>query len=459
MYKLFLALSILLAFVFSVIQAGIGSVATFSIYLFLLVIQGVALFFVGYQTLMSYLGLRKFKKTKLPKPVSRFAVLVAAHNEEEVIGQICENLKQLDYPKNLYDVFVICDNCSDKTADIVRNTGITAMERYDSAKIGKGYGLEWMFEQLWKLEERGVHYDAVTMFDADNLVNRDFLQIINAKLQEGHEVIQGYLDAKNPNDTWVTKSYAFAYWSTNRIYQLAREHLQLTAQLGGTGVTVSTKVLKEIGWGATSLTEDLEFTQRYILKTGKRVAWAHEAKLYDEKPLEFNQSFKQRIRWMQGHFDCMTHFALPLVKEGIKSKQFMLIDSAIYLMMPSRSILAAILLVFTLLSYGGIYQADGFLVIDRSFFLNTSVYIFFIAAYLSLPVLAMILENKGNKLHWIILSYVFGFTWIPVTILGLLKKNQRKWNHTKHTRSVSLNELESEEIKEKLRIRPNTINK
>ncbi|RFU66534.1 glycosyltransferase family 2 protein [Bacillus sp. V59.32b] len=444
MFRIIMIISLATAFGYGVFTQGWKEGTELGIYIFLLAVQGVALFFVGYQTVMSYSGLRKFKKTKILDPTNKFAVLVAAHNEEEVIGQICENLKNLDYPKELYDVYVICDNCNDGTADEVRKTGTTAMERNDPKKKGKGFGLEWMFEKLWEIEEKGHAYDAVVMFDADNLVSRDFLKVVNSKLMDGHEVVQGYLDSKNPDDTWVTKSYSFAYWSTNRIYQLVREQLGLTAQLGGTGVTVSTKVLKDIGWGATSLTEDLEFTQRYILKTGKRVAWAHDAKLYDEKPLGFVQSFKQRIRWMQGHFDCMTRYTLPLIKAGIKQKKFMLIDSAIYLIMPSRSILAGILLIFTLLSYTGVYKIDGFLgdVIDRSILLNAWVYAFFIICYVSLPIIAMILENKGKKLHWFVISYLFGLSWIPVTILGFFKKNQREWNHTKHTRAVSIEELE-----------------
>ncbi|MBM7691239.1 cellulose synthase/poly-beta-1,6-N-acetylglucosamine synthase-like glycosyltransferase [Peribacillus deserti] len=443
-FLLFICLAV--TFGYGVFTQGWTGAFELGIYIFLCAVQAVSLFFVGYQTIMSYAGLRKFKKTELKSPANRFAVLVAAHNEEKVITQICENLKNLNYPDNLYDVYVICDNCSDGTAEAVRNTGVTAMERHEPDKKGKGYGLEWTFERLWELEDKGTSYDAVVMFDADNLVSKDFLQIINSKLLDGFDVVQGYLDSKNPEDSWVTKSYSFAYWSTNRIYQLVREHLGLTAQLGGTGVTVTTKVLKGIGWGATSLTEDLEFTQRYILKTGKRVAWAHDAKLYDEKPLGFIQSFRQRIRWMQGHFDCMTRYAFPLIIEGFKKRKIMLIDSAIYLIMPSRSILALILLISGVLSYTGVYKADEFLgdVIDKSILLDGWIYGCFIAAYLSLPILAMILEKKGNKLHWFFVSYLFGLSWIPVTILGLLKKNQREWSHTTHSRALAIEELELE---------------
>lgn len=444
MFRILVLVCLLLVSGYGIFTHSWGNALEFGIYSFLLFVQAISLFFVGYQTLVSYSGLRKFKSPEIKEPYIRFAILVAAHNEESVISQICNNLKGLNYPKDMYDIYVICDNCTDGTANVVRNLGVMAMERHDPKRKGKGFGLEWMFKKLWEIEGKGISYDAVMMFDADNLVSKDFLQIINSKLLEGHEVVQAYLDSKNPEDTWVTKSYSFAYWSTNRIYQLAREHLGLSAQLGGTGVTVTTNVLKEIGWGATSLTEDLEFTQRYILKTGKRVAWAHDAKLFDEKPLGFMQSCRQRIRWMQGHFDCMTRYAIPLLIEGFRKRNFLLIDSAIYLVMPSRSILALILIIFGALSYTGIYKVDGFLgnIIDRSLLFDGWIYGIFVVAYLMLPVLAMIMENKGKRLHWFFISYIFGFSWIPITIIGFLRKNQKEWNHTKHTRAVGIEEIE-----------------
>ena len=158
------------------------------------------------------------------------------------------------------------------------------MGKTGSSKRGKGYGLEWMFQNLFCLEKENKKvYDAVVILDADNIVSRNFLQVLNYKLvAEKYEVIQAYLDSKNPTDNWISKSYAIAYWSTNRLYQFSRGKLGLSAQLGGTGMCFSMQVLKEIGWGTQSLTEDLEFTAKYIFTKGKSVGWAHEAKIFDE---------------------------------------------------------------------------------------------------------------------------------------------------------------------------------
>lgn len=185
-----------------------------------------------YQFTFSLFGLIKKKKKKHYPATKSFAVLVAAHNEEQVIGALMENLKQLDYPEDLYDVFVICDNCTDGTAQIVREHGLNACVRTNADLRGKGYAIEWMLKYLWKLPRQ---YDAVVMFDADNLVDRNFLLEMNDDLCNGSRVIQGYIDTKNPEDSWITAAYGVSYWYINRLWQLSRHNLNMANFLGGTG--------------------------------------------------------------------------------------------------------------------------------------------------------------------------------------------------------------------------------
>lgn len=252
----------------------------------LLALQIVLALIGGYQLFLTFFGWSKPKATKHFAPTKSFAVLVAAHNEEQVVGALIENLKRLDYPRHLYDIFVICDNCTDNTAEIARSLGVYAYERRNPNLRGKGYAIEWMLKELWKLPRS---YDAIVMFDADNLVNPDYLTHMNNDLCNGSRVIQAYLDTKkNPHDSWVTSAYAITYWYCNRLWQLPRKKLKLANYLGGTGMCFESNLLKEMGWGATSLVEDLEFTMRCVQR-GIYPTFNHEAKVYDEKPLTFKR--------------------------------------------------------------------------------------------------------------------------------------------------------------------------
>lgn len=152
------------------------------IYAVTAVFQVFVFFITMYFLILAFFGLFRRKEKKNYTPVKKFAMIVAAHNEEVVIGKLIESMQKLNYPKELYDIFVIADNCTDKTAEISREYGVNVFERFSEDKRGKGYALEWMFSKLFKMDKK---YDSICIFDADNLVHEDFLKEINSKMLEG----------------------------------------------------------------------------------------------------------------------------------------------------------------------------------------------------------------------------------------------------------------------------------
>ncbi|MDP4088154.1 MAG: glycosyltransferase family 2 protein [Bacillota bacterium] len=401
------------------------------------------LFISAYYLILSFFGLIKFKNRKVSEPKKSFALLVAAHNEEAVIKDIVHSLYRLDYPRELFDVFVIADNCTDNTAGIARNNGALVYERTNKDKRGKGYALEWMFDKIFKMEKK---YDAVVIFDADNLVSKQFLKEMNNKLCEGFEVVQGFLDSKNPVDTWITGSYSIAFWTSNRQFQLARSNLRLSSQLGGTGFCIATDTLKELGWGATCLTEDLEFSCKLVLN-GKRVGWAHDAVIYDEKPLTLSQSWWQRKRWMQGFADVATRYFWKLMKRAVTKFDIVAFDCAIYSIQPLIIIIAGVGMILNFIQQG--MNATSILSSfdPRTFFsfdLMKIAIIFAVMMQFVYTPFVLILEKKLSwKVFWYYVIYpIYSITWLPISIMGIIDKDKKEWNHTVHTRSVNINELE-----------------
>lgn len=393
----------------------------------------------GYQLLLTFFGWRRPKGKPRQEPQKSFAVLVAAHNEEQVVGALIENLQHLDYPKELYDIFVICDNCSDRTADIARSYGVYAMERRNMSLRGKGYAIEWMLKELWK---RPRHYDGVVILDADNLVNPDYLQHMNDELCGGSRVIQAYLDTKNPNDSWVTAAYGITYWYCNRLWQGPRTNLKMANFLGGTGMCFESALLKEMGWGATSLVEDLEFTMRCVQR-GINPVFNYDAKVYDEKPLTFKASARQRLRWMQGHFDVARRYFFPLLWAGIKERNWTKIDSAIYAANVYVLFLGSILTIIMWLdmSIPGLQRLTSLY--------NNAPWLFgaiTIAQYIQFP-LAMAMEKAPKSVYkWIIFYPVFLLSWWPITFYAFFTQNNKQWSHTQHTRVIRLEEVQSKQV-------------
>ncbi|MDF2880979.1 MAG: glycosyl transferase, group 2 family [Clostridiaceae bacterium] len=397
-----------------------------------------------YYLFISFFGIWKGRKTKSVKPKKSFALIVAAHNEEVVIADIVDSLKMLDYPKELYDIFVVADNCTDKTAYIAKQKGALVYERNNKDKRGKGYALEWMFSILFNSKKK---YDAVAIFDADNLAHKNFLIEMNKKLCEGYKVVQGYLDSKNPQDTWITGSYSIAFWTCNRMFQLSRSNMGLSSQLGGTGFCIDTEMLQKLGWGATCLTEDLEFTCKLVLN-GYKVGWAHDAIIYDEKPLTMTQSWWQRKRWMQGFADVSSRYFFKLVKKSIVSFSFIPLDCALYSIQPIVTILLGI---SSLISLGQYYIKTTHIIANInagipliSASMATLALVLVTIFQLVYTPFILVLEKKLNFkvfLYYIIYP-LYAITWFPISIQGLLDKNKKEWNHTIHTRSVSVNDFE-----------------
>ena len=396
------------------------------------------LLFLFYYYYISVSGWWKYDEEKDFIPVKRFALLTAAHNEESVIRYHIESLKQLNYPPELFDIYIIADNCTDQTAAVARQEGVNVCERF-SPQRGKGFALEWMFNELFNMKDK--EYDAICLFDADNVVSSNFLLEMNSKLKKGFRSIQGYLDTKNPNDSWVTASYATAYWSMNRMWQLARYNKGLSNALGGTGVCLEYNLLKEYGWGATCLTEDLEFTMKLLLN-GIKTSWAHEAKVYDEKPVYFSQTWRQRTRWLQGHWDVCFRYAIPLLKKGIKERKWYPVDGAIYLLQPIMIMM--MLLNFALAGAAYLFPYPIFASPVAELAPNWFWWGFGILGY-CYPMLGLILEKAPRRAYFFYITYPFyGFTWFPVTVWGLLQHNkQGEWAHTQHHRGISISSIET----------------
>lgn len=371
---------------------------------------------------------------------NKFALIISAHNEEMVIANMVESLKLLDYPKEYYDIFIIADNCTDNTAQVARDAGAIVYERFNDEKRGKGYALEWMFEKLYNMEEQ---YDYISIFDADNLVSKNYLQAMNRQANRGYKVVQGYVDSKNPFDSWITSSYSFSFWCVNRIFQLPRYRLGLCCQLSGTGFIIALETLKKLGWGATCLTEDMEFTMKLALNNEK-VAWAHDAVIYDEKPLTLKQSWRQRKRWMQGHADVAVRFFGKLVKKAVKEKNWTAFDCAIYLVQPVR-VLAMAFIMF--MSWAQTFYPDGNLgFIQLSYLFKSPIVWNAIVALQFLYTPFVLAYERGEFTRKMFISYigymVYQFTWIPITIQGMIDRKKTEWSHTEHTRQISIAEFE-----------------
>ena len=386
-----------------------------------------------YQILVSLCSLVKIKDKPLKEEKeNRFMAIIPAHNEEAVIGNLVESLKHQNYNKDLYDIYVIADNCTDNTARVAKEAGAIVYERFDETKKTKGYALDWFLKQ--KIEENAP-YDAFFVFDADNIVHPDFIKNMNKKLCQGEDVVQGYRDIKNPTDSWITAGYALFYWTMHRFYHLARYNLGLSPLLNGTGFIVKFDVIKpEGGLKTVTLTEDIEFSLKRIIK-GKRLGWSTEAIVYDEQPVGFSQSWSQRSRWTVGHMQCIKEYTKSLAVAAKENKTMMNFDGLLYIVgsIP-MFIITLVLLLTNFLMYAGDGMTQTELIINIIKFIVPTFFLPIITA-----VIAMYLDKRPIKpmLKGLVCYPLFMGTWLLINFKCLFKR-ETTWEKINHVRDIKI---------------------
>ncbi len=389
-----------------------------------------------YQLLISLCSLVKLKdKPMLEKKDNRFMAIIPAHNEEMVVGNLIESLKNQNYPKDKYDIYVIADNCTDMTKKIAEKAGAIVYERRSPMEERtKGHALQWFLRK--KIAEN-AQYDAFCVFDADNIVDENFLVNMNKKLCQGEEVVQGYRDIKNPTDSWVSAGYAIFYWMMNRFYHLARYNLGLSPLINGTGFMVKFDVVKPNGWETETLTEDIEFSLQRII-AGKKLGWSTDAIVYDEQPVEFKQSWSQRSRWTVGHIQCMGIYTKQLAVAVKEKKTAMNFDGLLYIV----GSIPMFIITLLLLSLNFIlYITNNFT--GAELIENYARYL--IPTFL-LPIgtalVIMVLDKKPIRpmIKGLLCYPLFLGSWLLINFKCLFKR-ETKWEKIEHVRDIKIHEV------------------
>lgn len=362
---------------------------------------------------------------------TRFAILIAARNEELVIGPLINSLLAQDYPSDLYDIWVVPNNCTDNTALAARNFGARVLECTVPVK-SKGEVLRFAYNRL-----RGRRYDAWLVFDADNVVDPRFLAEMNNARMAGARAAQGYRDSKNPYDTAVSGCSSIYYWMMDRFHNGGKAGLGVSAMIGGTGFMVTQALLDRLGgWRTETISEDLEITAQAVL-AGERVAYVPRAITYDEQPLTWEQSFTQRRRWSSGTLQVAQRYLPALNEAQSRRPRLSLFDFEATLLLPAYQLAALAGLACTALS-----AALGGRTLLQVLLLGLAGALGNLAwAALTATVaagLVITLEGKWNRRLWKGLAtyWLFLLTWLPITACSFWKKTT-VWEEIRHTRTVA----------------------
>ena len=386
----------------------------------------VILYGVYYLITGIFVFIKKKKNGDYKEKLNKFAIIIPARNEELVIGNLLDSLNKQNYNKNMYDIYVVPNNCTDNTESVSKSKNAKIILP-DIEIHSKGEALKYTFEYI---QENINIYDAYIIFDADNVVHPDFIKEMNITLCNGYKIAQGYRDSKNPSDTWISSCYSLHYLIQNVFVDKARMNMHEFCYINGTGFMIANEILEKNPYNTKTMTEDIEFTMQNLI-AGNKIAFVEKAITYDEQSLKFEESIKQRKRWSIGTMQCLERYVLNL----IKTKNIKGLDGLIFCISPIIQVISMVTCIIPLLLDFIIYENFNLEAIILS--LITTYLISILVA-----VLAIKLNKKEVKLYikGILTLPIFILSWIPINIYAIFKRDIN-WEPIKHTRTISIENI------------------
>ena len=395
----------------------------------------MCIFFVCYSYQFLYIPIVLASGRKPPRlaaPKRSVAVLIAARNEQAVIGELIDSIRAQSYPQELIDIFVGADNCTDSTAETARSHGAQVFQRHSRDGVGKGYVLNFI---LRKLAQQKRYYDAYIVVDADNILDKDFVSAICSCLDDGYDIATCYRNSKNYGDNWISAGCGLWFLRESRYLNGARAVIGSSCAVSGTGFVFSRRVLEKCGgWHFFLLTEDIEFTIDNVV-SGIKIGYCPNAVIYDEQPVSFRQSWRQRTRWSRGYIQVFARYAGRLFR-GIAHGSFSCYDMAMSIM--PAAVLTALSIVVNIgaavfnLVQGGQWAALGAAVGQTLLSLYATLFV--VGAITTVTEWKSIRCSSGRKVLYAFTFPLFMLTFVPICIAALFK--DPGWQPIVHTRTL-----------------------
>ncbi len=379
----------------------------------------------------------KFKKAHQNK---RYAFMIAARNEEAVIGNLIHSIMMQTYPSELIDVYVVADNCTDETAFEAERAGAIVYERFNKTKVGKGYALDFLFSKVQEMcgDE---YYDGYFIFDADNLLDKRYVAEMNKAMCSGHKIVTSYRNSKNFDSNWISSGYALWFLREAKHLNNVRLILGTSCAVSGTGFLISSEIVRRNGgWKFFTLTEDIEFSIHSILQ-GEKIGYCHAAKYYDEQPTTFVASWNQRIRWTKGYLQVFKKYGKQLLRGFFGTNAFSCYDMSMTIMPACILTLFSFFVNVATIILSLITGSEPLLVIRSTLesIGNSYLMMLMVGTVACISEWKEIRSPAWKKILYCFTFPLFMFTYVPIAITAIFSKVE--WKPIKHGDTKSIDDM------------------
>lgn len=365
----------------------------------------------------------------------KFAVLIPARDESKVIEGLIKSIKDQTFNINMNDVYVIVEDINDYTCDIVKKYGATTIVRKNLELRRKGYALD---EAVKFILDSGEKYDAYFIFDADNVLDKDYFRNMNETFFNGYDIGIGYRNTKNGNDNVVAACSTLTFSMINTLGNLQKNKDSRNVTISGTGFYIKGSFIEKWkGYPFHTLTEDYELTL-YSSLNEMTSFYNDKAMFYDEQPTSFKVSLDQRTRWIRGFLDARKIYVKKLY-EAFKTNGKNSGSQFSNWIGVKPYILIAIFLVLELFAklVAGMYCLSVNQLLAYKFFRQFLFLIFICYMVLLIATMIIIIREKkidlsmSSKIKAIFFNPIFLISYVYCAIMALTHKNLdwKKINH------------------------------
>lgn len=390
----------------------------------------------------------KPKKFSNSEKLHNFGYIICAHNEEEVIDKLIDSIYKQDYPKELMHIFVVCDNCTDDTAKIVESLGCNVIVRNDLKNIGKGYALDYGIKEIFE-QYSHLAIDAYFVFDADNLLSKDYTKNMNNLFSTGCKVATSYRNSLNFDENAYSASSSIMFLRECEVVHKVRSRCNIGTYVSGTGFYISSDILKDLGgWPFYTLIEDIEFSI-YCANNKIKIGYAHDAIFYDEQTENYSDSFNQRLRWCKGNVQCFCKEHHHLAKNFFKKGNFSCFEMYAHTIpIPAITMIWSVLYVI-ILSVLAIVNDLSFSEFYYSGISNILMYYLAVIVFCFIQGLYTVIRArkriKCSKFKLVLYLLVFPFyaLWLGA-ILSISLFMNVKWKKIDHNNKKTISDMEAD---------------
>ena len=370
------------------------------------------------------------KNTNYPqkeKNGHNYAILIPARNESLVIEKLLISIENQTKKIKPEDVYVIVETKKDKTVSIVEKHKMTIVYRKNLNKKRKGFALDDAIKEILKSNKK---YDAYFIFDADNILNKNYIKEMTKSFDEGYDIGIGYRNTKNSKNL-VSAASALTFSMINTIGNKRKSKYTNNLIISGTGYYIKGTIIESWkGFPFNSLTEDYELSL-YSILNNLTTTYNDSAIYYDEQPEIFDVTITQRSRWVKGYFDARRNYIHKIRKSiSKKDKNYASKITALIGVNPLITLIIGILL----LLIDSITSFKNFII---------SLLIIFILIYITLMIFTYIiikkeenkLDIKVSKILLIFYNPLYLLSYIYCLYIAITKKDLG-WQEIKHTNNT-----------------------